>query len=123
MPDSASDTSKINRPKQALYASLGMLALAGITAIGVVAYFVRNADPWTWRGLVALATIPFALVCAGLIYRAPTRENAGAALLVVAFSIVRVGFPGEWTNASWILLVLTAACAAPVVWAARTLPQ
>ena len=127
MPDSQNDASRSQsvsaRPKQAFYAAIGMLALAGITTVGVAAYFVHTPDPWTWRGLVALATIPFALVCAGLMWRAPTRENAGAALLVVAFSAVRVGLPSEWTNASWILLVLTACCAAPVVWAARTLPS
>ncbi len=123
MPASQSDTGRVKAPKQARYAAMGMIALAGLTILGVSAYFVQATDPWTWRGLVAMATIPFALVCAGLLWRAPTRENAGAALLVVAFSVVRVGLPAEWTNASWILLVLTAACAAPVVWAARTLPQ
>jgi hypothetical protein len=99
-----------------------MVVLAAVTIIGVAAYFTRTADPWTWRGLVALATIPFALVCAALLWRGPTRENAGAALLVVAFSLVRVGLPSEWTGATYVLLFITAACAAPVIWAARTLP-
>jgi hypothetical protein len=110
-------------PRQAIYAAVAMLLLAAMTTIGVAAYFVHAADPWTWRGLVALATIPFALVCAGLLWRAPSRENAGAALLVIGFSLVRVGLPSEWTTATYVLLAITVAIAAPVVWAARTLPS
>ncbi len=115
-------TGPVRPPKQALYATVAMVVFAAITTIGVAAYFTRTADPWTWRGLVALATIPFSLLCAGLLWRAPTRENAGAALLVLAFSLVRIGLPPEWTSATYVLLAITAACAAPVVWAARALP-
>ena len=109
-------------PKPALWAAGAMVALAIVNVVGVTAYFLRNADPWTWKSLVALATIPFSLVCAALVWRAPTRENAGAALLVVAFSLVRIGFPGEWTNMTYVYLAISAAVAAPVAWAARTLP-
>ena len=115
-------TGPVRPPKPALYAAIAMAVLAGITTIGVLAYFTRTTDPWTWRGLVALATIPFSLVCAGLLWRAPTRENAGAALLVIAFSLVRVGLPAEWTGATYVLMLLTVIIAAPVVWAARSLP-
>jgi hypothetical protein len=123
MPDSQpSHSGTLPRPKEARYATIAMVVLAGVTLVGVLAYFTSTKDPWTWRGLVALATVPFALLCAGLIWRAPTRENAGAALLVVAFSLVRVGFPGEWTTATYVLMGLTVVLAVPVVWAARTLP-
>ncbi len=108
-------------PKQAFWAAIAMLVLAGLTSVGVAAYFAQAKDPWTWRGLVALATIPFALVCSGLLWRWPTRENASAALLVVGFSLVRVGLPNEWTTATWVVIALTLAVAAPVAWAARTL--
>lgn len=105
------------------YAAIAMIALAALTTIGLAAYFASTPEPWTWRGLVALATVPFCLVCAGLLWKVPTRENAGAALLVIAFSLVRVGLPGEWTRATFVLVLLTAAAAAPVVWAARALPR
>ncbi len=110
-------------PKQALWAAIAMVVLAALTGIGIAAYFAKNVDPWTWRGLVALATIPFALVCAGLLWKWPTRENATAALLVVGFSLVRIGLPGEWTTATYVVLGVTLALAAPVAWAARTLPN
>jgi hypothetical protein len=123
VPDSApSDTGRIRPPKQAVYAAIAMLVLAGLTLVGVAAYWAQAPDPWTWRGLVALATIPFSVLCAGLLWRAPTRENAGAALLVIAFSVARVGFPADWTRATYVLIAITLAIAAPVVWAARTLP-
>ena len=112
----------VRPPRAALAAAIAMLVLAALTAIGFAAYFAREPDPWTWRGLVALATIPFSVVCAALLWRAPTRENAGAALLVIAFSLVRIGLPGDWTTATYVLLGLTAVIAAPVAWAARTLP-
>jgi len=99
-----------------------MLVLAALTCIGVAAYFAQNKDPWTWRGLVALATIPFSLVCAGLMWKFPTRENAAASLLVIGFSLVRIGLPDEWTNATYVIIAITFALAAPVVWAFRTLP-
>ncbi len=109
-------------PKSAFFAAIAMLVLAGLTSIGMAAYFAKTADPWTWRALVALATIPFSLVCAGLLYRWPTRENAGAALLVLGFSLVRIGLPDEWTNATYVIIALTVVIAAPVAWAARSLP-
>jgi hypothetical protein len=99
-----------------------MLVLAAVTLVGILAYFVAAADPWTWRGLVAIATIPFALVCGALLWRAPSRENAGAALLVIGFSLVRVGLPGDWTRATYVLVALTLVIAAPVIWAVRVLP-
>jgi len=124
VPDSVpSDTGRIRPPKQALYAAIAMLVLAGLTLVGVAAYFAQTPEPWTWRGLVALATIPFCLVCAGLMWRAPSRENAGAALLVIGFSLARIGFPNDWTRSTYVLIAITVALAAPVVWAARTLPQ
>jgi hypothetical protein len=123
VPDSVpSDTGRIRPPKQARYAAIAMLVLAGLTLIGLAAFFVSTADPWTWRSLVALATLPFCLLCAGLLWRAPTRENAGAALLVIGFSLARIGLPSDWTRATYVLLVITILVAAPVVWAARTLP-
>ena len=105
------------------YAAVAMIALAALTVVGIAAYFVKTPDPWTWRGLVALATVPFCIVCAGLLWKVPTRENASAALLVIAFSLLRIGLPGEWTTATLVLLVLSGAAAVPVAWAARTLPQ
>ncbi|HSQ68176.1 MAG TPA: hypothetical protein VLM85_33430 [Polyangiaceae bacterium] len=105
------------------YAAIAMLALAGLTVVGIAAYFAERADPWSWRGLVAIATVPFCIVCAGLLWKMPTRENAGAALLVIGFSLVRVGLPSEWTSSTLVLLLVTGAAAAPVVWAARTLPH
>ena len=123
MPDSEpSQTGTFTRPKVAVYAAAAMLALAALTLVAVLAYFASAADPWTWRGLVALATIPFALLCAFLLWRTPTRENAGAALLVVAFSLARIGMPSDWTTATYVLLALTVLIAAPVAWAARMLP-
>jgi hypothetical protein len=123
MPDSVpTDTGRVRPPKQARYAAIAMIVLAAITLVGVAAYFSASTDPWTWRGLVALATIPFALVCAGLLWKVPTRENAGAALLVIACSLVRIGLPGDWTRATYVLIAITLVITAPVVWAARSLP-
>ena len=100
-----------------------MLLLAAVTLVAVLAYFATTPqDPWTWRALVAIVTIPFSLVCAGLLWRIPTRENAGASLLVIAFSLSRVGLPVDWRVATWVLIGVSLAIAAPVVWAARTLP-
>jgi hypothetical protein len=124
MPDSEpSHTGPMARPKQALYAAGAMVALAALTLVVVLAWFATASDPWTWRGLVAMATVPFALGTAWLVWRLPTRENAGAALLVVAFSLVRIGLPDEWTRATYVLIALTLAAGAPVAWAARTLPS
>jgi hypothetical protein len=126
VPDSVTtDARKISGKARrvANYAATAMVVLAALTIIGIAAYFAKTADPWTWRGLVALATVPFCLVCAGLLWKLPSRENASAALLVIGFSLVRVGLPSEWTTATVVLLVLTAALAAPVVWAARVLPS
>ncbi len=126
MPDSVTtDVRKLTGKARrvANYAAIAMIALAAITIVGIAAYFAKNTDPWTWRNLVALATVPFCLVCAGLLWKIPTRENANAALLVIAFSLVRIGLPSEWTLRTFVLLLLTAATAAPVVWAARTLPH
>jgi len=122
VPDSHPSQSGLPRPKVALYAAAAMLALAAVTLLSVLAYFASVKDPWTWRALVAIATIPFALLCGWLVWRTPTRENAGASLLVVAFSLARVGFPGEWTTATYVLMALTIAVAVPVAWAARVLP-
>jgi hypothetical protein len=123
VPDSApSHTGPIPPPKAARYAAVAMVVLAAVTLVAVLAYFATTADPWTWRGLVALVTIPFALVCAGLIWRIPTRENAGAALLVILFSLARVGLPTDWNRATYALIVITLAIAAPVLWALRALP-
>jgi hypothetical protein len=99
-----------------------MLVLAALTLVGVAAYFFSAPEPWTWRSLVALATLPFCVLCAGLLWRAPTRENAGAALLVIGFSLLRIGPPSDWTRATCVLVVVTIVIAAPVLWAARTLP-
>jgi len=126
VPDSVTtDVRKLSGKARrvASYAAIAMLVLAALTILGLAAYFAKAADPWGWRGLVALATVPFCLVCAGLMWKLPTRENAGASLLVIGFSLVRVGLPGEWTLSTLVLVVLTAAIAAPVVWAARVLPQ
>jgi len=112
----------LSLPKQVRYAIIAMLLLAALTCVGLAAYFAQNKDPWTWRGLVALATIPFSLVCAGLLWKFPTRENASASLLVIAFSLVRIGLPDEWTRATFVIIVITLLLAAPVAWAARTLP-
>ncbi len=114
----------MNRPPTpALFAAIAMLVLAGLTSIGVAAFFAKYAaDPWTWRSLVGLATIPFSLVCAFLLWRFPTRENAGAALLVIGFSLVRIGLPDEWTTATGVIVVISVLLAAPVAWAARALP-
>jgi hypothetical protein len=123
MPSSQNETTgPIKTPKQVRYAVIAMLVLVALTCIGVAAYFAQNKDPWTWRGLVAIATIPFSLVCAGLMWKFPTRENASASLLVIAFSLVRIGLPDEWTTATYVLIVITLLIAAPVAWAARTLP-
>ena len=123
MPDSEpSHTGSLPRSKVARWAALAMVALAAVTLVGVLAYWATLADPWTWRGLVALATVPFSLLCAWLLWRTPTRENANAALLVIAFSLVRIGLPADWTRATYILIALTVILAAPIVWAARTLP-
>ena len=122
MPASQNDTGRIKAPKQVLYAVIAMLVLAGLVTIGVAAFFATHKDPWTWRGLVGLATIPFSLVCAGLLWKFPTRENASASLLVIAFSLVRIGLPDEWTRATFVIIVITLLLAAPVAWAARTLP-
>jgi len=99
-----------------------MLVLAALTTIFVLVYFIVRPEPWTWGALVAIATIPFSLVCAALLWRAPTRENAGASLLVLAFSLVRVGLPAEWHTSTYVLVAITVAITVPVVWAARTLP-
>ena len=122
MPASQNDTGRIKAPKQLRYAIIAMLLLAALTCVGLAAYFAQNKDPWTWRGLVGLATIPFSLVCAGLMWKFPTRENASASLLVIAFSLVRIGLPDEWTTATFVIIAITLVLAAPVVWAARTLP-
>ena len=122
MPASQNDTGRIKAPKQVLWAVVAMLVLAALTCVGVAAYFAQNKDPWTWRSLVALATIPFSLVCAGLMWKFPTRENAAASLLVIAFSLVRIGLPDEWTTATFVIIGITLVLAAPVAWAARTLP-
>ena len=122
MPASQNDTGRVTPPKQVRYAIIAMLVLAALTCVGVAAYFAQNKDPWTWRGLVAIATIPFSLVCAGLMWKFPTRENASASLLVIAFSLVRIGLPDEWTTATFVIIAITLVLAAPVAWAARTLP-
>ena len=123
MPSSQNETTgPIKAPKQVRYAVIAMLVLAGLTCIGVAAYFATHGDPWTWRSLVGLATIPFSIVCAGLLWKFPTRENAAASLLIIAFSLVRIGLPDEWTTATYVIILITAVIAAPVVWAARTLP-
>ena len=126
MPDSVTtDVRKLSGKARrvANYAAIAMLVLAALTILGLAAYFAKAGDPWGWRGLVALATVPFCLVCAGLLWKLPTRENAGASLLVIGFSLVRIGLPSEWTTATLVLVLLTAVIAAPVVWAARVLPQ
>jgi hypothetical protein len=122
MPASQNDTGRVKAPKQVRWAVVAMLLLAALTCVGVAAYFAQYKDPWTWRSLVALATIPFSVVCAGLMWKFPTRENASASLLVIAFSLVRIGLPDEWTTATFVIIVITLVIAAPVVWAARTLP-
>jgi hypothetical protein len=120
--DHGSTTARTRPPREALWAAVAMLVLAGLTTVLVVVYFFVRPEPWTWRALVALATIPFSAVCAALIWRAPTRENAGAALLVVGFSLVRVGLPGDWTTATYVLVGITLVIAAPVAWAVKKLP-
>jgi hypothetical protein len=120
--DRAQTTARTRPPREARWAAEAMLVLAGLTTVMVLVYFFARSGTLTWGALVALATIPFSVVCAVLLWRSPTRENAGAALLVVGFSVVRVGLPGDWTRSSYALLALTLVIAAPVVWAAKKLP-
>ncbi|CAN5808372.1 hypothetical protein BH09MYX1_BH09MYX1_06510 [soil metagenome] len=107
----------------ALAGAIALIAFAALTALALVAWFVSVEDAWTWKSLVAMSGVLFALTVAVLLWRAPTRDHAVGGLVVLAASLARVGAPADWNGNTATLFILTFAAAAPLAYAATKLPK
>ena len=116
-------TDPAQNQRLALAGSIALIAFAALTALALVAWFLSVPDPWTWKSLVAIASVLFSLVVAVLLWRAPTRDHAVGGLIVLFASLARVGAPSEWNGNTATLFILTFAAAAPLAYAARKLPK
>ncbi len=106
-----------------MYAAVALAGFALATTAALIAWFATVSEPWTWKSLVAIASVLFALTVAVLVYRLPTREHAIGGAMVLGASLLRVGPPSEWNGATAALFVLTALAAGPVVYAIVKLPR
>jgi len=104
-------------------AAIALLAFATLTSLNLVAFFVVVPDPWTWKSLVAMAAVGFALVVGVLLWRIPTRDHAVGGALVLAASLVRIGPPSDWNGSTAALVLLTAIAAVPLAFAITRLPK
>ena len=104
--------------RAALGASLALLAFAGLTALAVIAWFARAADPWSWRAAVAAISAGLALALSALVWREPTRKRLLVGIGVMVVSLLRVGPPWEWSWVSFTLLAVTTLLMIPLVHAA-----
>lgn len=104
-------------------AAIALLAFAALTSLNLVSFFVLVPDPWTWKSLVAMASVAFALVVGVLLWRVPTRDHAIGGALVLLASLVRVGPPSDWNGSTAALVLLTAVAAVPIVFAMTRLPR
>ncbi len=116
-------TDPAQNQRLALAGSVALIAFSALTALALVAWFISAVDPWTWKSLVAIAAVVFALTVAVLLWRAPSRDHAIGGLVVLLASLARVGPPSEWNGNTATLFILTFAAAAPLAYAARKLPK
>jgi hypothetical protein len=93
------------------------------TLVVLTAWFGRTPQPWGFESFVALIGALLGLGATVLFWRQPTREYALGGLAAMAISLIRVGFPTNWTGSSFVLVVLTALLAVPLVQVAIVLPR
>ncbi len=96
-------------------ASVALLTFSVLTALMLVAWFASVDAPWTWKSAIALLSAASSLAAAGLVWRDPSRAHLGLGAATMAFSLLRVGHPMEWTGVTAALVALTALLAVPVV--------
>lgn len=104
-------------------AAIALMAFAALTSLNLVAFFVVVPEPWTWKSLVAMASVGFAVVVGVLLWRIPTRDHAVGGALVLLASLVRIGAPADWNGSTAALVLLTSVAAVPIVFAITRLPN
>ena len=104
-------------------ASVSLLVFGVLTTWMVVAWFMTVDSPWTWKSAIALLSAASSLAAAGLVWRDPSRAHLGLGAATMAFSLLRVGNPMEWTGVTAALMALTVLLAVPVVLAYLELRQ
>jgi hypothetical protein len=100
---------------------LSLLLFSVLTAAALFAWLAHAAEPWSWRAVLTMLTAMSGLSASVLIWRTPSRLTCWAGVAVMALSLVRVGFPGDWTWVSFTLLMVTVLLMIPLVHAALVL--
>jgi hypothetical protein len=116
-----------NKPEVAgAVASIALLVFFGAHVFFLSTWFslasasasLGGTSLFNWKMILTLVTAVIALVLSATLWRNPTRIQAVLGLLAMASSLVRVGFPNQWTGYSFAIFALTAALSIPLVHAA-----
>jgi hypothetical protein len=107
--------------KIAAGAAASLLVFSALTTVALFAWLSRAPEPWSWRAIIATFTAIFGLTSSALIWRIPSRVTCWLGVLVMAFSLVRIGPPDDWTWVSFTLLMITVLLMIPLVHAALVL--
>jgi hypothetical protein len=107
--------------KIAAGAAAALLLFSALTTVALFAWFARAPEPWDWRALVTMFTAMLGLTSSALIWRIPSRLTCWSGVGVMAFSLVRIGPPDDWTWVSFTLLMVTFLLMIPLVHAALVL--
>ncbi len=102
-------------PREVMLASLSLLIFGLGTVLILVAWFTRAANPWTWRGVFAIATALSSIGASFAVWRFPSRPTLFVGLFVMASSLLRIDFSGELRTSTVLLMVFTLLFCAPLV--------
>jgi hypothetical protein len=107
--------------RAAFLASLALLAFSALTGFALIGWFYRSEVPWSWKSVLAVGCTLLAVTTSALVWRAPTRLHAIMGILVMLFSLLRIGPPADWTWVSFALVAATFLLLMPLVHAAIVL--
>jgi hypothetical protein len=107
--------------RAALLASIALLSFSALTGFALIGWFYRVDAPWNWKSVLAAGCAVLAVTTSALVWRTPTRMHAIMGIVVMLFSLVRIGPPAEWTWVSFALLAVTFILLMPLVHAAIVL--
>jgi hypothetical protein len=103
-------------------ASLSLLLFSALTSLALIAWFHRNVGAaWGWKSVLTVACAVLGVTTSALLWRAPSRANAIAGIVVMVASLLRIGPPSAWTWVSFSLVAITTLLLIPLVHAALVL--
>jgi hypothetical protein len=107
--------------RAAFLASIALLSFGALTGFALIGWFYRTEAPWNWRSVLAVGCAVLAVTNSALVWRAPTRMHAVVGIMVMLFSLLRIGPPADWTWVSFALVAMTFILLMPLVHAAIVL--